>query len=108
VMDRQRQAGLRAAGRSFAEDVLEAVIWEAVEEVLLDLRPGDGLEAWAAGLEDWGRELLSRWPDEVAGFVEAFAEDEASGRLDRVRRRLRSVARRSPGWTALAVAALPA
>ena len=107
--DRQRQAGrLRAAGRSFAEDVLEAVIWEAVEEALLDLRPGDGLQAWAAGLEEWGRDLLERWPAEVAAFVEAFAEDEESGRLDRVRAGLRSMAGRSAGRPALAVVPLPA
>lgn len=85
------QAWMREAGRAFGEDVLEALIWDAVEDALLALGPGGRSDGWAEGLEAWGRELLARWPDEVAGFVEAFVEDDRAGRLDRLRARLREV-----------------
>ncbi len=75
----------RADGRAFGEDVLESILWEAVEEALLAQPPGS-VDRWAAGLEAWGRDLLSRWPAEVAGFVEAFREDEDAGRLEPLRR----------------------
>ena len=78
---------MRAAGRVFGEDVVEAVLWEAVEDALLYLRPRGALEGWAEGLEAWGRDLLERWPAEVAGFIEAFVEDNDAGRLDRLRDR---------------------
>ncbi len=86
-------ARMRRAGRAFGEEVLEALIWDAVEDALLGLGPGDRLDAWAEGLDAWGRDLLARWPDEVAGFMEAFAEDDRAGRLDRLRSRLREVTR---------------
>ena len=86
---------MRAAGRVFGEDVLEAVLWETVEDALLCLRPGGALEGWAEGLEVWGRDLLERWPAEVAGFIEAFVEDDSAGRLDRLRDRPYRTARGS-------------
>ena len=89
---------MRAAGRVFGEDVVEAVLWEAVEDALLYLRPRGALEGWAEGLEAWGRDLLERWPAEVAGFIEAFVEDEDSGRLDRLREGMRRMARGSTPW----------
>ena len=97
---------MRAAGHAFGEDVLEAVLWEAVEDALLHLRPGGALEGWAEGLEAWGRDLLERWPAEVAGFMEAFAEDDDAGRLDRLRDRLHQATRGSAARTGRPLIAL--
>lgn len=88
-----KRQDVEAEGRAFGEDVLETLIWEAVEEALLALPRGSS-DAWAEGLEAWGRELLVRWPEEIAGFLEAFREDEDAGRLERLRGRVREAAPR--------------
>ena len=80
----------REAGRRFGEEVVEAMVWSAIEDALLE-RGADEAVEFLAGIEAWGAELLGRWGTEVAGFGEAFEEDQAAGRLDR----LRELARRS-------------
>ncbi len=77
---------VRDAGRRFGEDVVEAMLWSAVEDALLERSPDDAAE-FLAGLETWGMDLLGRWRAEVAGFLEAFDEDQQAGRLDLIRRR---------------------
>jgi hypothetical protein len=68
----------RAAAREFGEEILEALLWSAVEEELL--RGAFGADDLADGLLAWGRDLLERWPGEVAGFFEACLEDESNGK----------------------------
>jgi len=80
----------REAGRRFGEEVVEALVWSAIEDALLECGADEAVE-FLAGIEAWGAELLGRWRTEVAGFGEAFEEDQAAGRLDR----LRELARRS-------------
>lgn len=75
----------RDAGRRFGEDVVEAMLWSAVEDALLERSPAEAAE-FLAGIEAWGAELLGRWRAEVAGFLEAFDEDQQAGRLDLIRR----------------------
>ncbi len=78
----------RDAGRRFAEDVVEAMLWSAVEDGLLAQRPDEATE-FLAGIEAWGADLLARWHAEVTGFLEAFEEDQREGRLERVRELVR-------------------
>jgi len=73
----------RAAAREFGEEILEALLWSAVEEELL--QGAFGADDLAAGLLAWGRDLLERWPGEVAGFFEAYSEDESNGGLEALR-----------------------
>ena len=66
---------LAAQGREFGEEVLEALIWDAVEDALRRIGPGARTAAFAGGLADWGSDLFGRWRGEVEGFLDALAED---------------------------------
>lgn len=66
---------LVAQGREFGEEVLEALIWDAVEDALRTIGPGAATAAFAGGLADWGSDLFGRWMSEVEGFLEALDED---------------------------------
>ncbi len=74
---------LAARGREFGEEVLEALLWDAVEDELRTIEPGAATADFAAGLARWGEELFERWKREVDGFLEALAEDgvESDGRV---------------------------
>ena len=91
-------------GREFGEEVLEALIWDAVEDELRRIGPGARTDAFAAGLRAWGEELFARWTVEVAGYLEARAEagsdDPSSGPSRPVRDAGTCVCQAGTSWLA--------